>query len=469
MKKLSVFRAGTYPQATVTVEDLTRAAEAYDPKLLHAPLTADHQQSGPAFGWFNRFWVEGDKLMTELDPAEITPEGFAEIRSGRWGPPSVELYHPDNPNNPVPGTQYIKAVTMLGAKPPAVKGLDPIKFSEAERKALDAASLEGVLIFEDEPPPIDELKIAVPGAPWDVEEAKKRIKERFGWWGLSSLSLYRDWDKGWDDYASYQALVVDIVFNEPMIVPAAVDAALERIPKIETSGTWGKVDREAALSRAQTLAKRISEEQKAVGFSDDEHSGGHVNRKKLLELIQKKAKGIIADDKVTAFAESVADSIFADNPEFSEFSEAGAVLFAERIISAELKAAKAEADAAQVRAEAETRAAEFAENQHRSAVTARVESLVAAGRIPPKRKDDFVAFGMALPADEESFLTFSEDGKEAKRSLWDVFCAFAEEFFPVNKAHLDEIAKDDGKNVNRFSEEEEAGKRIAAHTKKSKE
>jgi len=204
----------------------------------------------------------------------------------------------------------------------------------------------------------------------------------------------------------------------------------------------------------------------AVIFDQEEsiHIGGsNVKKKKLLELIQAKAKGIVADDKIAAFSEQVADAVLSDSPEFEELNEVSALHFAERIIAAELKAHKAEGETEKAKADAAKQAATFAEQGRSAAVTAKVAALVTAGRIPPKRKDEFVAFGMGLPSNEETFLAFTEkDGKQGKRSLWDTFCSFAEEFFPAVKANLDEVAKDDGKTAS-FAEDKDVkeGKKIA--------
>lgn len=185
-----------------------------------------------------------------------------------------------------------------------------------------------------------------------------------------------------------------------------------------------------------------------------------MNRSKLLEFIQTKAKGFVPDDKLVSFSEQIVEAIFSGSPKFEDLNESSAILFAEKILAAELKTAKAEAEIAKVKADAEKSAAEFAETQRQAAVTSRVESLVAQGRIPPKRKEEFVAFGMAMPAVDDASLSFTEkDGKQGKRSLWDAFCAFAEEFFPVVKANLDEVAKpEEGPH---FSEEVNLGKKIA--------
>jgi len=456
-KKLAVFRAGNYPQGDWPVERVAKAVAAYDPGLHRAPLTDDHRQQGPAFGWFDEFFLEGDRLFTNLDTDTITPEGFAEIQSGRWGPPSIEFYPEDHPANPVPGTPYIKAVTMLGAKPPQIKGLDPVRFSEAELRAIkDEGTLDGIIIFEEEPPDLDTLKIAAPLSPWDEAVAKQRVKDRFGWWGLGRYSLYRDFKKHWETLDSYYALVVDVVANEPQIVPAAVDAAIAAIPTLPAVDQYEKQDRAAALERAKEIKKRIEKEQTTVGFCDPRNNpGGKVNKEKLLKFFADLAKGKIPEAEVASFAEQLTDLIFTDNPDFAKFKEPTATTFAEQLFEAKLEAYKAKAEAGETKAKL---AASFAERQ-KAQFAERVAKLISAGKFLPANKDRLVNALAAISGENAPTVQFSEAGKTETRPAADEILALFEalpKFVPDG-----EIVKPDDKEHARFSEHVEAGKKIA--------
>ena len=48
MKFYEVFKAGTYPQGKFTKKEIAQIAKNYDPQFCEAPITIDHQQSGPA-------------------------------------------------------------------------------------------------------------------------------------------------------------------------------------------------------------------------------------------------------------------------------------------------------------------------------------------------------------------------------------------------------------------------------------
>ena len=456
-KKLAVFRAGSYPQGDWAVERVAKAVAAYDPKLLRAPLTDDHRQQGSAFGWFDEFFLEGDTLFTNLDTDAITPEGFAEIQSGRWGPPSIEIYTEDHPSNPTPGIPYIKAVTMLGAKPPQIKGLDPVRFSEAETRALQQeGSLDGIVIFAEEPPDLDTLKIAAPLGVWDEARAKQRVKDRFGWWGLSRYSLYRDYKKHWESLDSYSALIVDIVASEPQIVPAAVDAAIAAIPNFPAVDQFEKQDRDAALVHAKEIKKRIEKEQVTVGFRESHiNPGGNVNKEELLKFFADLAKGKVPDTEVASFAEQLTDLIFTDNPDFGKFKEPTAATFAEQLFTAKLEAYKAKAEAGETKAKL---AAEFAERQ-KAQFAERVAKLISGGKFLPMNKDRLINALTAISGENAPTVQFAEAGKQETRPAADEILALFEalpRFVPEG-----EIAKPDGSEHTEFSEYRDAGKKIA--------
>ena len=58
MKFYEVFKAGKYPQGKFTKKEIAEIAKNYDPKFCEAPITIDHQQSGPAYGWVDTVKAE---------------------------------------------------------------------------------------------------------------------------------------------------------------------------------------------------------------------------------------------------------------------------------------------------------------------------------------------------------------------------------------------------------------------------
>jgi len=146
MKFFEVFKAGTYPQGKFTKKEIADIANNYDPQFCEAPITIDHKQTGPAYGWVDKVVAENDKLKVSF---KDIPEDFEkEVNLGKYKKVSVELYR-----NLEGKGAYLKAVSFLGAATPQVKGLEPIKFMEAESDTYEfnsEDSKENILIAEIE-------------------------------------------------------------------------------------------------------------------------------------------------------------------------------------------------------------------------------------------------------------------------------------------------------------------------------
>lgn len=136
MKPIHIFRPGSHTAmsgATLAFSeaDLAAAAAAYDPALHEAPLVVGHPTAdGPAYGWVQSLGAGPAGL--HATPRQVSPE-FAElVASGAYKKVSASFYTPTAPNNPVPGTYYLRHVGFLGAQPPAIKGLAPVEFAAAD-------------------------------------------------------------------------------------------------------------------------------------------------------------------------------------------------------------------------------------------------------------------------------------------------------------------------------------------------
>lgn len=145
MPDIEIFRAGTRPDMygrTVTIgpADLVACAAAYDPKAGEAPLVVGHPAANhPAYGWVESLSVQGDILTAKTRQVEAS---FADlVNTGRFKKVSASFYDPRQPNNPKPGTWYLRHVGFLGAAVPAVPGLKQVAFADAG---------EGVVMFAEE-------------------------------------------------------------------------------------------------------------------------------------------------------------------------------------------------------------------------------------------------------------------------------------------------------------------------------
>ena len=157
MKYFEVFKAGTYPQGKFTKKEIAQIAKNYDPTFCEAPITIDHQQSGPAYGWVDDVKADGEKLKVSFK--EVPKEFEQAVNDGKYKKVSVELYR----NLDGKGA-YLKAVSFLGAAMPQVKGLEAIKFMEAES---DTYEFEGVN-EDNEPENFSEQ---------DIEDLKKQVSD----------------------------------------------------------------------------------------------------------------------------------------------------------------------------------------------------------------------------------------------------------------------------------------------------
>lgn len=111
--------------------DIAAAAAAYDPTVHEAPIVIGHpSDDAPAWGWIKNLKPDGNKLLAEFTEVD---KDFAElVRAKRYKKVSASFYQPTNPNNPKPGTWYLRHLGFLGAKPPSIKGLKQIQFDEKD-------------------------------------------------------------------------------------------------------------------------------------------------------------------------------------------------------------------------------------------------------------------------------------------------------------------------------------------------
>lgn len=144
MNSIQIFKTGKHTAMSGAVlnfgeAELQAAAAAYDPAVHEAPLTVGHPKDDlPAYGWVKSLAFQEGGLDAQPDQVD---EAFAElVRQGKFKKISASFYTPDSPANPKPGAYYLRHVAFLGAQPPAVKGLKPVSFGEAE---------EGVVEFAD--------------------------------------------------------------------------------------------------------------------------------------------------------------------------------------------------------------------------------------------------------------------------------------------------------------------------------
>lgn len=142
--ELEVFRAGDYgDKGAYTEDDLDAIARDYQPERHEAPVTLDHAQSGPAYGWVKSLRRAGNRLFASLK--DLKGDFLEWLKSGAFKKRSIELYKNFSSTN----RPYLRAVSFLGACPPEVKGLaDPVFAEGGDFVNLDLLEPEAARMAE---------------------------------------------------------------------------------------------------------------------------------------------------------------------------------------------------------------------------------------------------------------------------------------------------------------------------------
>ena len=124
---IEIFRAGDYgDRGAWSPEDLDRLAASYNPRLQAAPVVLGHPaDDAPAYGWVRGLRRAGASLWAQLE--KVDPAFEALLRAGRFRQRSVALYA----HYPPTGGPYLRHLGFLGAAPPAVKALAPVRFFQS--------------------------------------------------------------------------------------------------------------------------------------------------------------------------------------------------------------------------------------------------------------------------------------------------------------------------------------------------
>lgn len=198
-KKIHVFKAGDQTSAqgvqrNFSQKDLDQVIQTYDPSIHEAPLVIGHagdNDSLPAYGWIKGFTRQGDNLYAEV---AFTDAAKDLVKDGHYRKVSISFYSPDSQINPHKGKWSARHLALLGASPPAVKGLEPFNFGEIEG-VFDFAgmTLSPEDVFDEELGPtmiveknpiemlqekLREVREEMAGAVSDLQQASKQQMEQ---------------------------------------------------------------------------------------------------------------------------------------------------------------------------------------------------------------------------------------------------------------------------------------------------
>lgn len=142
MKPFRIFKVGNHTSMQgVTLnysqDMLSKCVAAYSPQTHEAPLVIGHpKHDDPAMGWVDHLELDQDGYLL-AHPKQLDADFAENVNAGKHNKVSASFYLPDSPNNPTPGSLYLRHVGFLGAQVPAVKGLGTVQFAEDEQGIVD--------------------------------------------------------------------------------------------------------------------------------------------------------------------------------------------------------------------------------------------------------------------------------------------------------------------------------------------
>jgi len=187
--EVEIWEAGEYPQGTFTEKDIDQIVANFDAGYHEPPVTLDHIKGGPAYGWVEKIWRNGSKLMAKFK--QVSNELKTWVKEGKYKKKSIELWDDFEGT----GKLVLKAVTWLGATPPQVKGLRNqfATFEDAhgrvlcmnsgekgknfKRGEIDMTQEEFDKMFADKMKPFEEKVVGLTKANEDLTRANDELKK----------------------------------------------------------------------------------------------------------------------------------------------------------------------------------------------------------------------------------------------------------------------------------------------------
>lgn len=129
IKGVEIFKTGIWHNDEYTVKDLDNIVESFNEKGFEAPVKLGHnneqeKDGQPSFGWIGRVFREGNKLLADLTDV---PKRLGEaIQNKQYRQVSSEIIWNFKEGMP----RVLRAVALLGADIPEVKGLAPLDRAE---------------------------------------------------------------------------------------------------------------------------------------------------------------------------------------------------------------------------------------------------------------------------------------------------------------------------------------------------
>jgi hypothetical protein len=166
-------------QVAITRDMLTAIQANYAPDFHEAKLTKDHQTGGEAVGRISNVRLSGDRLIADF--ADLSPETAKSMtRRGVWNNRSSEIALNMDGKGP-----YLKNVSLLSARPPAIKVMARIEpnqivliaaFSEPEGTATYTYYFEEVEMPDNPTPSAEIIALSEENKQKDIALAEAQAK-----------------------------------------------------------------------------------------------------------------------------------------------------------------------------------------------------------------------------------------------------------------------------------------------------
>lgn len=115
-----------------------------------APLTLGHPANdSPVMGYVQRLFFKNGGLFAHADVSDSLVD---KVRRGYFKHVSASFFLTDHPQNPRPGAYSLKHVGFLGSVPPAVRGMEPLAFSETGWGVVYDSERRATVEFMEEHP-----------------------------------------------------------------------------------------------------------------------------------------------------------------------------------------------------------------------------------------------------------------------------------------------------------------------------
>lgn len=129
IKGVEIFATGTWHGDEYTENDLDAMVESFSSKGFEAPVKLGHNKDQekdgqPAFGWIANIYREGKKLLADF--ADVPKRVAEAIKNKQYRQVSSEIIWNYKEGMP----RVLRAVALLGADIPEVKGLEPLDKAE---------------------------------------------------------------------------------------------------------------------------------------------------------------------------------------------------------------------------------------------------------------------------------------------------------------------------------------------------